>query len=71
MNKQFIIFWHADSYGADAWCKEVDLDFFTLEHGFDEADIKAVNNLDIGEMYNGNSMADDVRIIRLKGETHD
>ena len=65
--KRFIIFWNASSYGEDAWCKEVNLDFFTKENGFDEVDIKAVNELDIGEGYKGNSIADDVRIIRLKG----
>ena len=65
--KRFIIFWNAELYD-DSWCKEVGSDFFTKDNGFSESDICEVENLDIGGMYKGNNISDEVRIIRLQDE---
>ena len=66
MSKKFVIFWDPQAYAPGEFGKEVGIDFFTEDNGFFEEDIKAINNLDIGEMYTCMSIIDAVRVIRLK-----
>jgi hypothetical protein len=46
--KKFVIYWDK-SYGTPTKSKVVKISFFSEEKGFDERDILAISNINIGE----------------------
>lgn len=48
MDKVFICFWDAATYGKDQSAKH-DISFFTEDNGYTDEEIEKINKLEIGE----------------------
>ena len=64
--KEYAIFWDTSSYAADNYYEKVSLDYFSEDNGFYPEDKKAIENLDVGEMYSLPGPADTCCVIKLK-----
>lgn len=48
MDKVFICFWDAGTYGKDQYEKH-DISFFTEDKGYSPEEIQKINNLEVGQ----------------------
>jgi hypothetical protein len=57
MEKIFLCKWGSwDEYAMNSYSpdktQEVDMDFFSDENGYEEEDLEAISNLEVGQVYN-------------------